>query len=89
MYVNQDDIKAPTGTNRNITFIDVKKVCDSVDTPTVVDTLEELRVDKKTKELIHHTFMNTASKVRFLGEISELLKCIQVFDKKMTLPSSV
>ena len=57
--------------NTTVTFVDFKKAYDSIDRDTLFQTLEEMKVDLKTLNLIRETLTNTISKVKFMGELSE------------------
>lgn len=57
--------------NTTVTFVDFKKAYDSIDRETLFNTLEEMKVDNKTRNLIQETLTNTTSKVKFMGEVSE------------------
>ncbi|KAL1447407.1 hypothetical protein WDU94_005673, partial [Cyamophila willieti] len=54
-----------------ITFVDFQKAYDCIDREILISTLVELGLDRKTCNLINITLMNTKSKVKFRGELSE------------------
>ncbi|KAJ8894138.1 hypothetical protein PR048_006748 [Dryococelus australis] len=69
-------IRARTLRNKNTvdTFVDFKKAYDSIDRQTVFLTLNELGIDQNTRRLIEQTLTDTTSKIKFLGETSEVFK---------------
>ncbi|KAI5738424.1 hypothetical protein M8J77_006867 [Diaphorina citri] len=54
-----------------ISFIDFQKAYDCIDRETLINTLFELGLDRKTCNLINATLSDTTSKVKFRGELSE------------------
>ncbi|KAI5743682.1 hypothetical protein M8J77_021057 [Diaphorina citri] len=54
-----------------ISFIDFQKAYDCIDRETLINTLFELGLDRKTCNLINATLGDTTSKVKFRGELSE------------------
>lgn len=69
-------LRVRTLQNKNtvVTFVDFKKAYDSLDRQTLFLTLKERGIDKNTRKLVEETLMNTTSKVKFLGEVSESFK---------------
>ncbi|KAI5751635.1 hypothetical protein M8J77_009428 [Diaphorina citri] len=54
-----------------VTFVDFQKAYDCIDRVTIINTLSEFGLDRKTCNLINATLVNTTSKVKFRGELSE------------------
>ncbi|KAI5743680.1 hypothetical protein M8J77_021036 [Diaphorina citri] len=54
-----------------VTFVDFQKAYNCIDRVTIINTLSEFGLDRKTCNLINATLVNTTSKVKFRGELSE------------------
>ena len=59
------------GKPTTVVFVDFMKAYDSVDRRSLMNTLDEFGVDRKTTALIKQTLTDTMAKVRFQGELSE------------------
>lgn len=57
-----------------VTFVDLKKVYDSIGQTSLIQILKELGLSNKTRAFIQHTLTNTTSKMKFRGEISDTFK---------------
>ena len=51
-----------------VTFVDFKKTFDSVDRETIDEIIQESGVKSKLGNVIRETLMDTASKMKFMGE---------------------
>lgn len=63
------------------TLVDFSKAYDSINRHSLFQTLNELRLDSKTINLVKATLFNTTSKVKFRRDLSKSLKIEQVLDK--------